>query len=167
MDFVEIPVTESQGDPCQPENWIISDRGNWKCLNQLHRKPSLDLLEEKPNGLWLEKLQPTDRVSHEWLMKTPPRHSVCCIRTEKLRLLFYTNAWGKPCRRAGFACHSIQYDLALTNPIITDKYCPHVPGAGQPMKDFRLVNCLICVSLAGEFNGYHYKVVATVFEQDE
>ena len=25
-------------------------------------------------------------------------------------------------------------------------------------------NCILCISLTTEFNGYHYKVIATVFE---
>ena len=55
--------------------------------------------------------------------------------------------------------------MGLTDPEFTAKHCGEHPPLGGPPKVFRppcLDQCLLCVSVTPLFNGYHYKVIATI-----
>ena len=70
--------------------------------------------------------------------------------------------------RAGFSYRRQYYSLALEDPLIVRKYFPDFSRAADG--DLEIKNqVLLCVSLPQEFKefkepGYHFKVVATVFE---
>jgi hypothetical protein len=61
----------------------------------------------------------------------------------------------------------MEYDMALTDPEITMRYESRMPAYGERPVEIRLScgdNLLVCVSLAGDFGGQHYKLVATMFD---
>lgn len=191
FDFVEMPLVASAGDPMQPENWTITGPRTWRNVNHEYQRPGPTFFLETPDDLWLgcptdhrpqatiaqvragaavahpADLLPasaarTDRLPHACLVDHPPAGSLYVIRPEKFRLCL-TVVGGKDKRRAAFRYRGVDYNLAVTDPRIGDEYFLFRAKPGQ----FRLRcgdNCLICVSLAGEFDGFHYKVVATIFE---
>jgi hypothetical protein len=66
-----------------------------------------------------------------------------------------------------FRYNGVEYDLSLTDPILSKRYEERIPAPEYPPLVVRLPcadNLLLCVSLAGDLQGYHYKLVATVFE---
>jgi hypothetical protein len=71
-------------------------------------------------------------------------------------------------RRGKFIYNGIKYDLAITDPEIDRKYFRPFPIIDDEIKQITLDpnKCLLCISLAPEFNGYHYKLVATVIEHE-
>jgi hypothetical protein len=62
----------------------------------------------------------------------------------------------------------VTYNLAITDPDIDRKYFRPFPGNLEEVKQIPLNpdNCLLCISLAPEFNGYHYKLIAKVIESE-
>lgn len=57
--------------------------------------------------------------------------------------------------------------MSLTDPVLSARFEARIPAAGHPKWVVPLPcgdDLLLCISLAGVFNGHHYKVVATVFE---
>ncbi|WP_029629961.1 dual OB domain-containing protein [Zavarzinella formosa] len=173
MDFVDVPLIDKSIDPCQPENWRISNTDRWKNVNSEYKLSSLNLLIESPENLWLQpKMQP-DRVFHEYLKENPPDQSLYIIRPQNFLLRFWSDQWNgitKRKRRCRFDYKGVTYDLGLTDPVIGERYRDQIPGLGQPTLEARLPcsnNLLICLSLAGNLDNYHYKVVATIFEEQE
>lgn len=162
-DFVRVPVSGPSGNPYQPENCTI-DGSQWMSVTSKYQKPPLSLLEENPPDLWLQPGVKTDRVEHAYLQTHLPAQTLYCIRPTQLTLSFYTNAFANRKRRVEFAYNGVDYDLGLTDPVASDRYCPNVPAQGQPSHDrgLNVNDHLLCVSLAGDFNGWHYKVVAAV-----
>ena len=70
-------------------------------------------------------------------------------------------------RRARFRHNGVDYDLALTDPEMQRQYFPDFPhtNAGE-IADGPDPDSILCVSLAPEFMGHHYKLVAGVIENE-
>lgn len=168
LDFIEMPLTGHAGDSYQPENWYVRGPRNWSDVSHRYAPYQVEWLEVNPRNLWLEPGNKTDRVSHARLRDTPPRHSLYVVRPTDFRIrLFYDDRWDKKKQRAVFRYNGVTYNLSLTDPVVSGRYRWQVPPSGSPPREFRLScgdDCLICVSLAGEYEGHHYKVVATIFE---
>ena len=81
---------------------------------------------------------------------------------------FYNEFEGreKKRRRGKFFYNGVRYNLAITDPEIDRKYFRPFPGIDDGVRQIPMDvnNCLLCISLAPEFNGYHYKLIATVIE---
>ncbi|ELM6610986.1 hypothetical protein Q2Y25_003474, partial [Vibrio cholerae] len=76
------------------------------------------------------------------------QQSLYLVQVENLRL-YYTN---DDKRRASFSYGGILYDLAATDPRFDDIVKDDLPTLG-----------ILCVSLGEEYQGYCYKLVATIF----
>ncbi|MCO6459478.1 MAG: hypothetical protein J5I93_29550 [Pirellulaceae bacterium] len=170
MDFIEMPLARHVGDPLQPENWLIASVGRWRLVNSLYQQPGLELLREEPANIWLQRDERVDRVSPLYLKKRPPVQSLYMIHMPGMQARFEWNEWDgryKQRRRALFTYRGVKYELNITDPAFCDRYRTQFPAKGQPSKTFSVTppnGCYLCVSLAPEFNGFHYKVVATIIE---
>ncbi len=173
MDFVQLTVGRKMTDPLQPENWSNDNSVKWKSVNSSFQRPSFDLLVESPKSLWIEPDGRIDRVSADHLKGKRLKASLRLIHVPEIEARFEWNEWDgrfKQRRRALFTYNGISYELNITDPAFSDRYRANFPAQGSPSKTFSvkpLSGCHLCVSLAPEFNGYHYKVVATIIEKDE
>jgi hypothetical protein len=172
-DYAEVTLTAAVKSRFQPENWTIAGPGCWRKLERPRGRITRGALVESPRDLWYDRYEDrTDRILHARLVLKPPAQSLYVIRPEKLCLKFYAefNAFkGKETRkhRASFVYNDVEYDLALTDPVASDKYGGSFPPVGAPPKLVPLsaqVAPLVCVSLTADFNGFHYKVAATIIE---
>jgi hypothetical protein len=170
LDFAGVPLEGKVDDACQPENWRLASGERWDDVSMKYHLKTLASLQERPDNLWLQPHQPSDRVTHEYLNTHAPTQSLYIVRPEDFRLSFWSYLWdGAPRkkRRCVFRYNGTEYDLGLTDPVLSDQYENKIPAPGNPALVVRLDcgdNVLLCISLAGQFQGYHYKVVATVFE---
>ena len=168
LDFIEMPLNCHAGDSCQPENWYIKGPRSWSDVSHRYAPYKIEWLEVNPRNLWLEPGNKTDRVSHARLCASPPHHSLYVVRPTEFRIrLFTDDRWDKKKQRAVFRYNGLTYNLPLTDPLVSGRYRWQIPPSGDRPKELRLPcgdDCLICVSLAGNFEDHHYKVVATVFE---
>ena len=169
-DFVEIPFSNSTNDRLQPENWLIAPNGKWQLVNPSYQKPDLSLLVESPRNLWLQPNEETDRVTARWLQRNPPSQSLYLIHLPAIRVRLGWKEWQgqyKARRRVLFTYGGVDYDMGLTDPAFLEKYRTQYPAKGERANEFEVTSrggCYLCVSLAPEFNGSHYKVVATIIE---
>ena len=170
MDFVEVQLSHAVNDLLQPENWLIDAGQRWRSVNASYQKPGLELLREEPKSIWLQRDERGDRVSPAYLKKSPPDQSLYLIRVPSIRARFEWNEWDgryKQRRRALFTYRGVDYELNITDPEFSERYRDQFPAKGSPAKTFTVTpanGCYLCVSLAPEFNCYHYKVVATIIE---
>ena len=92
------------------------------------------------------------------------RPSLCLVRPENLMLRLDLSQ-GRPRHRARFRLGGIQHNLALTDPLATNLHALQMHSQGAPALDMRPSfgdDCLICVSLTGEFQGFHWKLAAAI-----
>ena len=66
LDIVQIQLAKHQNDDLQPENWILDGEKNWKLVGRATAK-DLNELAESPAAIWMEKNEPHDRVSTQYI----------------------------------------------------------------------------------------------------
>jgi hypothetical protein len=174
MEFATVTLARHQGEACQPENWVIAGPRCWSKLERPCKLPPLEALEEKPPDLWIDKAELNDRISPQRLGELQPGFSLAVIRPEELTLAWWSemNAFKKRAQskfRARFTYNGLKYELSLTDPLASDRFCTPVPAVGQTPRTLPISSAhgpLLCVSLTPVFNGYHYKVAATLLGCD-
>ncbi len=167
LDVVQVPLTASENNPLQPENWQIQTGQPW-IKQATHDILSLTSLVEAPESLWFDSTQKSDRASAAVLQQLSGFQSLYLIRPEAFQIQIRSRVWegyATKQQRGLFTYRGKHYDLALTDPLIGRKYFPDYPqtqeGIIQPDDPRRI---LLCVSLTPPFHALHYKVIATVFE---
>lgn len=174
LDLIEISLKHHEADPVQPENWLIAAGGNWRWLGSIPWREILPR-EERPVDLWLENRKLPERVSSGYLAREKNLPSLYLIRPRKIHLEIHTEynraeGRNKRVRRVLFSYNWFDYDLPLTDVDIEQRYFPVFPGEKEGVRRIDLAsgnNCLLCLSLTPVFNGFHYKVVATILELPE
>jgi hypothetical protein len=168
LDVVDMPLRGWANEPFQPENWRIAQARSWVYVDTAAAAAALPHSVEDPPDLWLEPGESSASASPAGLAAGRQGQSLYLIRPEKFRLRFsLPSQWTKARQRAGFSYQGQEYDLALTDPIVTDCYADRIPLPGKPPAEFTLPcgdSCILCVSLGGEYQGKRYKLVATIFE---
>jgi len=170
LDIMDVPLLDRANTPVHPEDWIVDTSRPWRRVAQLVPE-TIGAFEERPENLWVEPKSPADRATGKFVLRQARHQSLYVIRPHHLRFELsckrneYKNRDEKR-TRAQFSYGGLMYDMSLTDPVFTERYCPRHPAVGaRPLViDSPYTECLICVSLTPEFNGYHYKVVATVLE---
>lgn len=171
LDIVDVPLDRYANDKCHPEDWVLATSDRWR-----HQKkfPVKDLvgLEENPRDLWLEDRSNTDRVTCDFLLCQKQHQSLYLLRPKNLRVRLWREfnqykGYKQKKTRTIFNYGDAEFNLSLTDPVATTQYCTDFPTGDEPAREFAFPfrdNCLVCVSLTPEFNGFHYKVVATILE---
>jgi hypothetical protein len=169
-EIASVRLREKLLFPAQPENWGWEPDTNWN-RSPLRLPQRLRVAaEEFPDSLWIQPNHPTDRVSRQYLQQHPPAQSLYLVRPKHVSLRFETtHHFGveKNRKRCLFQYRGQQYDLSLTDPVILQRYQDRIPRGGKPAVEFKLPvedDLLFCVSLTREFEGNHYKIVATICE---
>jgi hypothetical protein len=171
LDIVDVPLDHPAGNEYHPEDWVVDASGSWDQRQKFARE-NLANLEEKPSDLWVESTSRTDRVTGTFLLKSPRHQSLYLVRPTGFHVELTNNfnhfeGRNQQKRRACFTYRNQNYSLGVTDPEFIDLYAKKFPAPDKPAIVVRPPfgdNCLLCVSLTPEFNGYHYKVVATVLE---
>jgi hypothetical protein len=130
--------------PHQPENHLID--GNLWQQNYSINEADLVAHLDTPDNLWGQG----NRVQHSQITMGLYNidQSLYLVQVDNLNL--YTNDDGK--RRASFDYNGSDYDLAVTDPKFDEIF-----------REQREVKEILCISLGEEYQGYCYKLVATIF----
>lgn len=169
LDIVEIDLSGKTGSTTQPENWRVKNT-RWEKTGHISQK-SLSYFEESPLGLWVDPSANTDRISSQSFLNQN-YSSLCVIKPNNFKMKISTefndfSGTEKKRRRGVFDYNGLHYDLAITDPDIDIKYFQPFPRVEEGIRNIIPNNdCLLCISLAPEFYGYHYKLIATVIEYE-
>ena len=171
LDIVDVPSGEYAKDKTHPEDWYVDPSRPWTRRKKFAVR-NLATLEDKPRDLWIDPSTRADRTTTDFLITRPNPQSLYLIRPTNFRVEL-TNHFNpfeggnQQKRRAMFTYGGQDYSLGLTDPEFIKRYATKFPAPDKaaiivrpPYGD----NCLVCTSLTPVFNGYHYKVVATVLE---
>ena len=130
--------------PHQPENYLID--GNLWQQNYSIEPEELVRYLDSPVDLWGEGHRVASASIQLGFLSI--QQSLYLVQVENLTL--YTTVEGK--RRASFGYNGKSYDLAVTD-----------PKFDEIVREQRAVQGILCVSLGEVFQGYCYKLVATIF----
>lgn len=151
----QINIDFLQHDPLenQPENYLISDK-KWSLSGSINREDIKNYLDE-PDNLWIDDENQNDRVAYSLIetKKTQITQSLYLIAIEKIHIYWKDRSqWErKPQRRGKFKYNDVEYDLAITDPNF------------ENYEKQDLLNKYLCISLGGQFNGFCYKIIASIF----
>jgi len=171
LDIVEMDLQQHEGDPIQPENWLIAPAKPWRWIGTVGRD-EIVAREERPPDLWLEDRRQPERISPNHLRRSSRVQSLYWIRPKTIRIEIHSaynplEGRNKRTRRVLFTYNWFNYDLPLNDPEIDQRYFPDFPKPEDGVKEITLAsgnNCLLCLSYTPIFNGFHYKVVAAILE---
>jgi len=126
----------------QPENYIISNK-IWEQNYKIEREEIENFLDN-PSNLWLDGISKNDRVNYQLIQnnKIQITQSLYLIKVNNLKV-------DKQDRRAIFSFNNTSYNLAITDPKI--QYF-----------DNSKISYYLVISLGEEFQGYCYKLVASI-----
>ena len=165
LQYISVPLERCANDPLQPENWLIHGVGNWVDASADYPPVTLCRLIEWPRDLWQEPGGFSECATHRWLQSVPPRQSLYLIRTKNFRVRVELRD-GKEKWRAVFQYRGNSYNFPITDPVFLRKYSKWPCGKTLPIESPLRCgdHCVLCVSLGGNFQGKHYKIAATIFE---
>lgn len=165
LQRVSIPLDRWANDPYQPENWLTHGVGNWRDASGDFPLVPLAALAESPPDLWQEPGRFAEWASHGWLQSNPPKQSLYIIRPENLRIRVESRD-DKERWRAVFRYRGVGYNFSITDPIFLHKHAAWPRGKTLPIEAplRREDHCLLCISLGMMWQGKHYKIAATIFE---
>ena len=172
LDIIEIEVKGNVNNPTQPENWLI-EKKKWKKTGRIGISSVFNDFFENPTNLWPGAFCQSDRIDTNEYIKNGYNSSLCIIKpvtfVMEISTVFNNFESREQKRRRGkFLYNGVNYDLAITDPEIDRKYFRPFPGIDDGIKQIAMdtEKCLLCISLAPEFNGYHYNLIATVIENE-
>ncbi len=144
LQKARIGIAQHAPLPHQPENYLID--GTVWVQNYSFDAGQLNTLLDTPVDLWGDGNRVVHALITAGFYQVP--QSLYLVQVENLRL-YYTD---DDKRRVSFSYGGIDYDLAATDPRFDEIVRDDLPISG-----------ILCVSLGEEYQGYCYKLVATIF----
>ncbi len=157
LDILEIPMLGSRPNGCQTENHLIDHNSSWVKEGEF---PKHQLLQHcrAPDPLWLNGYDSAhglnDRMPEEQvqslsdsLVLAEPQQLCIGIRLEAAKLRV----------RAEFRLAGQKYNLGVTDPVVERQCLSRAEGFHTYRK-----RAVACISIGEPFNGYCYKLVASI-----
>jgi len=156
LDIIKFPTLNPRPNYFQPENILIQEG---HCWNKIGDFPigRIDELLDSPDTLWNNNGGKNDYVSKDILQKEPAVASLYFIKPQTFKIHNVERSTGSIQTRALFVCSRVEYDLVVTDPEAKEEFLKLGKGDFALDKDVYL-----CISLAEEFQGCHYKLIASV-----
>ncbi len=140
----------------QPENYLISD-DIWEQNYNLKYENIVNYIDN-PLDLWIDGVSRSDRVNYHLIKngKIVIEQSLYLIRVDRVDIYWRDRGViGKGRQRRGvFEYNGIRYDLPITDPKFRD------------FKEHSLESSFLCISLGEEFDGYCYKLIASIINME-
>jgi hypothetical protein len=157
LDVIEIHFLEPRAKDYQTENHLIDPTVRWRHVGRTAREELDTSIDQVRGELWFNGSSSRGGVNDQVPIAIARnlRGSLLLIRPDRLSL-YYANRQRGPQLRANFGYFGVLYDLAVTDPVLTDT------PMGRQLAGSQFPGALVCLSLGEPFNGYCYKLVAAV-----
>jgi hypothetical protein len=165
LDIINVPLIRAQPNAYQAENWLL-DAGYYWAHEGRARWEDLFEFGDEPSKLWLNDASTSnglnDRVSLSDAQQLDCSLFLLHIDSLSLQVFAPREAFGNTKRRvqAQVWYNGVQYWLWVTDPLIERKYLASENG------DYPLGECFLTVSLGEPYEGFCYKLVATIITPD-
>ena len=161
LDIIDVPLIGPQPNSYQSENWLLDPAYYWSRQGQVTWEELFDFRDE-PAQLWMNDSSSfsglNDRIALTDAQSLANSLFLLYIENLSLRVFAPGEAFGNPKRRvqANFCYNGVNYLLWVTDPLIERKYLAGDDG------DYTVGDCFITVSLGEQYEGFCYKLVATI-----
>ena len=161
LDIVDVPLIAECPKDYQTENRLLDAQVYW-VKRGLFPREDLGTLQDRANTLWLDGFSSysgvNDRIPLAEAMTLTSSLKLIHVDDLCIRTCAPGAAFGNTKRRvqAEFAFAGAHYALWVTDPIVERQYLL------QPDAEYQLHDVYLTVSLGEPYQGYCYKLVATV-----
>jgi hypothetical protein len=162
LDIIQIEMGAQCPEAYQTENHLIDDNYYWQRVGRGTWTQALGAVDTVTGPLWTRGPSTyygiNDQVPEA--IANTMTHSLLLIHPNSFRISVAREggafAPAKRRVRGSFSIANITYKLVVTDPFIERTYLHGTDG------EFDIPDALLCVSLGEIFNGYAYKLIATV-----
>ena len=158
LDLIDVELERPVPHAHQRENRLLG-KGPWKRCGRAYWNTLAGLAGSMNDRLWTDGF--SSRCGHNdqvpVALLDQMRGSLQFIRTASLRLYFAPNALGQRKLRGAFSHAGRAYTLPVTDPVAW--------AALNGSEQLTLSDTYLCISLGVPFNGYAYKLVASVITE--
>ena len=174
LDVVDVPLLNPQPKYHQEENWLIDPKRRWYRVSRVHTS-YLDELVDPMASLWTHGGNSADglndrvplafvappRDSLQLFTAAPPlRDSLRLIKVAALEISVHDEGFLGRKVRGRFQYNNSYYNLSITDPECK-KECRKKPDG-----EYQAGEKFLTISLGEPFNGYCYKLIASVIQPD-
>lgn len=164
LDIVSVPLLQPQPYSFQSENWLLDPDYYWKKIGRVGWNKLLTL-EQQPKTLWINGYDTyhggNDRVPIDQADTLADSLKLVLVDGVTLQVHAPGEIFGNPKRvvRARFQYAGCGYILRVTDPEYERAYLAESNG------NYELGESFLTVSLGEPYDGYAYKLVATIIER--
>ncbi len=163
LDIIHVPLEQHEPLVHQTENHVLADDYYWSKLGTASWAQVHSLVDPYDKNFWLDAESSyhgsNDKVSEDELPGISNSLKLVALSKLKLEVRHEAGYQGRPGRkrvRASFNYRQKTYILSVTDPEMEELYL--AKGEGEYWID----DVVICVSLAEPWNGYAFRVVASI-----
>jgi len=159
LDIVEIRFREARPHACQVENHLIDDTEHWQRIGTFESR-KLAAHATRSGPLWLDVNSSYSGTNDRIPVADADRldHSLKLVQPDALRILV-GRGYKKRQVRAAFQLGESHYNLGVTDTKVESRYLGMKDGEyAYPTR------AVMCVSLGEPFDGYRYKLVASIID---
>lgn len=167
LDIINIPLANHQPTDHQVENHVLDADYYWEPTGKATWAQVIALIDPYDADFWRQadstQYGLNDKISE--LSTQSMKSSLKLIRPDDFTLIVQREAGyeGRPSRkrvRGRFRYQGRSYILSVTDPWVEDDFLPRQEG------EYPIEDAILCVSLAGVWNGYAFRLVASVITPD-
>ena len=166
LDIIAIPLKEPASSDFQVENHTLDDDHYWERVGHVDWKSVQKAADAFDAGFWCSA-ESTWHGVNDKLSEQVARHcksSLKLIVVPHLQITVHReegyNAPGRRRVRGSFSYQGSQYKLSVTDPVVEESYLGRGDG------DYDIVDAALCISLGEIWNGYAFRLIASVITKD-
>ena len=163
LDIVTVPLNSHTSLGHQTENHILADNYYWAKEGTATLDQVAALIDPYDANFWVQAESTyhglNDKVSVQVAAVISSSLKLIATTNLQIHVLMEEGFEGRPSRRrvrAEFGYHNQSYRLSVTDPEIEDHYLKQAVGV------YPIGNSTLCISLVEPWNGYAFRVVASV-----
>ena len=163
LDIVEIRVDGAKPESYQQENWVLTRASQCKEEGQL-TWTDLTQFVDSPRELWINGDSSLSGKNNRIAVGhiTNISNSLFLIKVNWVEITTGRSRYGKQKTRGAFQHGALgrNYTFDITDPAFEEKYANRT-------EKFTLGESYLTISLAGEHDGYAYKLIAAIMQREE
>jgi hypothetical protein len=167
LDIIRVPLDHPAPMVHQTENYVLAEEHTWVKEGSATPEQVAAMLDAHDPAFWIDAQSTyhgmNDKVPPVVAAQIPCSLKLISVPALRLQVRSEDGFEGAPSRRrvrGRFELQGRHYLLSVTDPEIVQRYL------GQPDGDHNIVDATLCVSLAEIWNGFAFRVIASVITPD-
>lgn len=160
LEILSVPTLTHKPQGCQQENYLISQDDIWKKQGRITWYQLAALVDQVSGELWINGYSSQHGLNDRIPVREANvlKHSVLLIQPDTLVIEIHREFSAKKKLRAVISLNNMLYKLAVTDPKVENLFL--ASGAGH--FHFNAQHVYLCLSISEPFQGYCYKLVASI-----